>query len=69
MIEGVRAPAIQAGLIAADEFDAGNRIETLLRLVKHRWLSPAAYTTFATLRESVFSILDLVSLNYRVTFS
>ncbi len=46
-----------------------NRIETLWRLVKHRWLSPAAYENFATLRESVVSILDLVGLDYRVTFS
>ena len=46
-----------------------NRIETLWRLVKHHWLAPAAYTTFATLREHVTAILNVVGLNYRVSFS
>ena len=46
-----------------------NRIETLWRFVKHRWLSPIAYATFATLQESVTGILDLVGLTYRITFS
>ena len=46
-----------------------NRIETLWRLVKHHWLSPAAYETVATLRGHVAAILDTVGLNYRVSFS
>lgn len=46
-----------------------NRIETLWRLVKHHWLVPAAYTSFAALREHVTAILNVVGLDYRVSFS
>ena len=46
-----------------------NRIETLWRLVKHHWLSSAAYATFAPLREHVTVLLNVVGLNYRVSFS
>ena len=46
-----------------------NRIETLWRLVKHHWLSPSAYANFATLREHVTALLNVVGLNYRVSFS
>jgi transposase InsO family protein len=46
-----------------------NRIETLWRMVKHRWLGPAAYASFSTLRQGVTSILDQVGLNYRVSFA
>ena len=46
-----------------------NRLETLWRLVKHHWLPLAAYGSFATLRESVTTLLNTVGLNYRVNFS
>ena len=46
-----------------------NRIETLWRLVKHHWLSPTAYENFPTLCESVTALLNVVGLDYRVSFS
>lgn len=46
-----------------------NRIETLWRLVKHHWLPLTAYANFATLRESVTTLLNTVGLNHRVSFS
>ena len=46
-----------------------NRIETLWRMVKHRWLPAAAYANFAALRDNVTTILNTVGLNYHVTFS
>ena len=46
-----------------------NRIETLWRLVKHHWLSPEAYTSVATLRENVTTLLNAVGISYRVFFS
>ena len=46
-----------------------NRIETLWRMVKHRWLAPAAYASFAGLCQSVRAILDRVGSDYRITFS
>lgn len=46
-----------------------NRIETLWRMVKHRWLSPAAYATFATLRQAVTALLNQVGSICRVTFA
>lgn len=46
-----------------------NRIETLWRFVKHHWLSPTAYATFATLCATATAILNTVGLNYRVSFS
>jgi putative transposase len=45
-----------------------NRIETRWRMVKHRWLPPAAYASFSCLRQSVGDILNLVGLDYRVSF-
>jgi transposase len=46
-----------------------NRIETLWRMVKHRWLCPTAYASFACLRQDVTDILNSVGLEYRITFS
>lgn len=46
-----------------------NRIETLWRMVKHRWLAPAAYTAFSTLCQAVTGVLDHVGSIYRVSFS
>ena len=46
-----------------------NRIETLWRLVKHHWLPLTAYANFATLRESVTTLLNTVGLDHRVSFS
>ena len=46
-----------------------NRIETRWRLVKHPWLPLTAYANFATLRESVTTLLNTVGLDYRVSFS
>jgi transposase len=46
-----------------------NRIETLWRMVKHRWLSPAAYASFSSLRQGVTDVLNGVGLDYRITFS
>lgn len=46
-----------------------NRIETLWRFIKHRWLPPSAYCTFHSLKESVCSILKNIGSKYRITFS
>lgn len=46
-----------------------NRVETLWRLVKHHWLPAGAYANFATLRESVTTLLNTVGLDYRVSFA
>ena len=46
-----------------------NRIETLWRMTKHHWLPPTAYANFATLCDTVTTLLNTVGLNYRVTFS
>jgi transposase len=46
-----------------------NRIETLWRLVKHHWLAPEVYASFAILRKSVTALLNVVGLDYRVSFS
>ena len=46
-----------------------NRIETLWRMLKHRWLSPAAYASFPCLCHQVSNILNLVGSDYRITFS
>ena len=46
-----------------------NRIETLWRLVKHHWLPLTAYANFATLRESVTTLLNTIGLDHRVSFS
>jgi transposase len=46
-----------------------NRIETLWRMVKHRWLSPAAYATFSTLRQTIAAVLNQVGSTCHVTFA
>lgn len=46
-----------------------NRIETLWRMVKHRWLSPAAYASFPTLRQNVTDVLTRVGSEHRISFS
>ncbi len=46
-----------------------NRIEVLWRQIKSRWLWPEAYADFATLCQSVTSILDQVGSKYRITFA
>lgn len=46
-----------------------NKIETLWRLMKHRWLSPSAYADFATLRQSVQEMLAQVGDKYRISFA
>ena len=46
-----------------------NKIETLWRLIKHRWLSPCAYADFATLRQSVETLLAQVGTKYRISFA
>lgn len=46
-----------------------NRIETLWRLIKHRWLSPEAYANFDSLWREVTAILKDVGSKYHVTFS
>ena len=40
-----------------------NRIETLWRMVKHRWLAPGAYASFPVLRQSVGKVLNRVGLD------
>ncbi len=46
-----------------------NKIETLWRQMKYRWLAPAAYTDFATLCQSVTSILAQVGTKYQITYA
>ena len=46
-----------------------NKIETLWRLMKYRWLSPCAYTDFATLWKSVQEMLAQVGEKYRIYFA
>jgi hypothetical protein len=46
-----------------------NRIETLWRLVKYRWLPVQAYQNFETLCQSVTSVLDQVGARYHITFA
>ena len=46
-----------------------NRIETLWRMVKHRWLTPAAYATFPILCQHVTDVLNHVGSEYQLTFS
>jgi len=45
-----------------------NLIEILWRQVKYRWLAPDAYTSFATLCQSVTDILAKVGSQYRISF-
>ncbi len=46
-----------------------NRIETLWRLVKYRWLAPEAYQSFKTLCQSVSDVLEQVGKKYRISFA
>lgn len=46
-----------------------NKIETLWRQMKYRWLSPTAYTDFATLCQSVGDILAQVGTKYQITYA
>lgn len=46
-----------------------NRIETLWRLTKYRWLAPEAYQSFKGLCQSVTSILAQVGTKYRLSFA
>jgi hypothetical protein len=46
-----------------------NRIETLWRFIKNRWLSPTAYLNFRSLLAAVSSILQMVGGKYTVTFA
>ena len=46
-----------------------NRIETLWKHVKHRWLAPADYADFATLTKSVNDILDNIGSKYHIIFA
>ena len=46
-----------------------NKIETLWRMVKYRWLCPEAYTDFATLCQSVTDILGQVGTKYALSFA
>jgi len=46
-----------------------NRIETLWRFLKLRWLPPSAYLNFHVLSAAVLSILQLVGSKYHVSFS
>ncbi len=46
-----------------------NKIETLWRMVKYRWLWPEAYTDFATLCQSVTGILAQVGTKYALSFA
>ncbi len=46
-----------------------NKIETLWRQVKYRWLWPEAYADFETLCQSVTGILAQVGTEYRLSFA
>lgn len=46
-----------------------NKIETLWRHVKYRWLSPEAYRDFKTLCQSVASILAQVGTKYQINYA
>ncbi len=46
-----------------------NKIETLWRQMKYRWLAPDAYTDFATLCQSVTDILAKVGTKYQITYA
>ena len=46
-----------------------NRIETLWRLVKYRWLPMGAYHSFEALCRSVTDVLDQVGTRYHITFA
>lgn len=46
-----------------------NLIETLWRMVKHRWLPPEAYADFAALCQGVTDILAQVGTKYQVSFA
>lgn len=46
-----------------------NKIEILWRRIKYSWLSPDAYTDFATLQREVTRLLELVGTLYRISFA
>lgn len=46
-----------------------NRIETVWKHVKYRWLTPTDYADFATLTKSVTDILTGIGTKYRLTFA
>lgn len=46
-----------------------NKIETLWRQMKYRWLAPEAYCDFKTLCQSVTDILAQVGTKYRITYA
>ena len=46
-----------------------NLIETLWRMVKHRWLAPEAYADFATLCQRVSDVLAKVGDQYQISFA
>lgn len=46
-----------------------NRIETLWRMVKHRWLPIDAYQNFEKLCQAVKEVLNQVGDKYRITFA
>lgn len=45
-----------------------NKIETLWRLMKYRWLSPLAYINFATLCQKVHDLLANIGTIYPISF-
>ena len=46
-----------------------NKIETLWRMMKYRWLAPEAYQDFPTLCNSVTKILEQVGDKYQISFA
>ncbi|WP_245992693.1 IS630 family transposase [Capsulimonas corticalis] len=46
-----------------------NKVETLWRMVKYRWLAPRDYASFETLCKSVENILRKIGQEYRISFA
>ena len=46
-----------------------NKVETLWRMVKYRWLAPRDYASFETLCKGVENILSKVGQEYRISFA
>ena len=46
-----------------------NKIETLWRLIKYRWLAPEAYQSFAALCQTVTALLAQVGTEYQISFA
>lgn len=46
-----------------------NRIETLWRHTKYRWIKPQDYKDLSTLKKSLDSIWDSFGVNYQINFS